>query len=368
MNSISCKWSSRPASRSIFGPATLILLALSLLSFGFPASTLAQSEQSPAAPVQPPEPRLPGTITGRVQDTTGTPVAGASLKLTRDDQSPAQAVLSDEDGRFFFSQVAPGPFKISIVSAGFTPQDSLGTLHSAESFVIPPISLAVATNVTEVRVELSPIELAQEQMKDEEKQRVLGVIPNFYVTYVPNAAPLTTKQKFNLAWKSSIDPVSFGITGAIAGIEQATNYFPGYGQGAQGYAKRFGASYADGVISTFVGGAILPSLLKQDPRYFYKGTGSIRSRALYAIATSVVCKGDNGRWQPDYSDIGGTLIAGGFSNLYYPASDRNGVGLTFENALIGIGASAASHLIQEFVLRKFTSNIPQSPNNSLNVP
>ena len=226
--------------------------------------------------------------------------------------------------------------------------------------VVPPITLALTTEVTEVRVEFTPVELAQEQIKDEEKQRVLGFIPNFYVSYIPNAAPLNTRQKFELAWKSTLDPVTFGITGAIAGIQQANDQFSGYGQGAQGYAKRYGASYADVVTSTFIGGAILPSLLKQDPRYFYKGTGSKRSRVLYAIANSVICKGDNGHWQPNYSTIIGGLAAGGISNLYYPASDRNGVALTFENAAIGIGATAAANILQEFVIRKLSTHVPSN--------
>jgi hypothetical protein len=102
----------------------------------------------------------------------------------------------------------------------------------------------------------------------------------------------------------------------------------------------------------------LPSLLKQDPRYFYKGTGSKKSRALYAIANAVICKADNGHWQPAYSAIVGSLASGGISNLYYPASDRDGVALTFENALIGIGASAGANLLQEFVIRKLTPNVP----------
>ena len=122
------------------------------------------------------------------------------------------------------------------------------------------------------------------------------------------------------------------MTGAVAGIEQANHTFAGYGQGAQGYGKRFGANYADGFVGNMIGGAILPSLFKQDPRYFYKGTGPVRSRALYAIATAVICKGDNGHWQLNYSGILGGLAAGGISNLYYPASDRSGVEVTFENS------------------------------------
>ena len=271
----------------------------------------------------------------------------------------AREVQAGDDGQYSFANVAPGPFQLSVTAEGFATKTTAGVVQSGENVAVPQITLALATEVTEVRVELTPVELAQEQMKDEEKQRVLGFIPNFYVTYVPNAAPLNTRQKFELAWKSTLDPVTFAITGAVAGIQQANNQFSGYGQGAEGYAKRYGASYADVVTNTFIGGAILPSLFKQDPRYFYKGTGSKRSRVFYAIANSVICKGDNGHWQANYSAILGGLAAGGISNLYYPASDR-GAGLTFENAAIGIGATAAANILQEFVIRKLSSHVPSS--------
>ena len=326
-------------------------------------STAAQNEASSAS-AQLPDPPVPGAIHGTVVDPNGTAVAGARVKLTRQDQSANQEAQSSDDGQYSFANIAPGPFQLLISAEGFATQTSAGILHSGENVVVPQITLALATEVTEVRVELSPIELAQEQIKDEEKQRVLGFIPNFYVSYIPNAAPLNARQKFELAWKSTLDPVTFGITGAIAGIQQANNQFSGYGQGAQGYAKRYGASYADVVTSTFIGGAILPSILKQDPRYFYKGTGSKRSRVLYAIANSVICKGDNGHWQANYSTLIGGLAAGGISNLYYPASDR-GAGLTFENAAIGIGATAAANILQEFVIRKLSLHVP---NNALATP
>ncbi len=205
-----------------------------------------------------------------------------------------------------------------------------------------------------MEVTLTQEQVAEDQIKVEEKQRLLGVFPNFYVSYNPNAVPLTAKQKFKLAWKATTDPVSFIVTGAVAGIEQADNAFSGYGQGAQGYAKRYGAAYADQVSGTFIGSAILPSLLKQDPRYFVKGTGSTKSRVLYAMANAVICKGDNRHWQPNYSFIIGDLAAGGLSNLYYPAKNRNGAALTFENTAIVIGAGAIGNIFQEFFLRKLT--------------
>ena len=303
---------------------------------------------------------LTGSITGMVVDTTGNGIAGAHVALARNGQSQAEEQLSADDGQFSFSNVPPGPFRLTVSSAGFATQNASGTLRSGESCVMPRMTLAVATNVTEVRVELSTIEIAQGQIADQEKQRLLGVIPNFYVSYVPHAAPLTPRQKFQLAWKSTVDPVSFGVTAAVAGVQQATDKFSGYGQGAQGYAKRYVAAYADLVTGTFIGGAIFPSLLKQDPRYFYKGTGTVRSRVLYALATSVICKGDNGHWQPNYSGIAGSLAAGGISNLYYPESDKSDAALSFENALIGIGETAAVNLLQEFVMRRLTPNLPKT--------
>jgi len=166
---------------------------------------------------------------------------------------------------------------------------------------------------------------------------------------------LTPKRKFQLALKATTDPVSVSAVGVIAGVNQASDRFSGYGQGAQGYGKRYGASYANFASGLFIGGAVLPSLFKQDPRYFYKGTGTKRSRLLYAISRTVICKGDNQHWQPNYSLVFGDLAAGGLSNLYLPARDRHGAALTFENAGIAIGTTAAINVLQEFVLRKVTS-------------
>jgi hypothetical protein len=299
-----------------------------------------------------------GTIGGIVVDSTAAPIAGARVRLSREDPSLSQEAVSDSSGQFSFAGLAPGAFQLAIMANGFATATFPGTLHSGENYIVPAVSLAVASASTEVRVTMTRTEVAEAEIKDEEKQRVLGVVPNFYVTYNPAAVPLNAKQKFELAWKATVDPINFGLTGAVAGIEQATDEFSGYGQGAQGYGKRFGASYANFVTSTFIGSAVLPSLLKQDPRYFYKGTGSKRSRILYALANSVICKGDNGRWQANYSGIIGGLASGGISNLYYPPSDRSDAALTFENALIGIGTTAAANLLQEFVIRRLTPHAP----------
>ncbi len=279
------------------------------------------------------------------------------MKLTREDQSPAQEVLSGADGQFTFANVAPGPFQLTVTSPGFALQTSSAVLHAGEIYNAPPIALAVAAANTEVQVTPLRVEVAEDQIKEQEKQRVLSFIPNYYVSYISDAAPLNSRQKFELAWKTSVDPVTFGLSAIFAGVEQAQNTFPGYGQGAQGYGKRYGASLADSLAGTFIADAILPSLFRQDPRYFYKGSGSRRSRFLHAMASAVVCKGDSGHWQPNYSNILGNLAAGGISNLYYPAQDRNGAGLTFENGAIGIGSTAIANVFQEFVVRRFTPHV-----------
>jgi Carboxypeptidase regulatory-like domain len=353
-----------------FRAASLCLVAGLLLVWPFPAFSRSQPQAPPqsqpqtspnppsAAEEEPPRAeQRDGTISGTVVDATGAVVAGAIVELSRGNQSLRADVTTDSDGQFFFRGIAAGPFQLTITSPGFTTQTSSGTLQAGEDYTAPPVVLAVAASASQVRVSMTPVEIAEAEIKDEEKQRVLGVIPNFYVTYNHSAAPLNPKQKFELAWKLTVDPVNFGLTAAIAGIQQASNSFSGYGQGAQGYGKRLGAAYADSVTSTFIGGAILPSLLRQDPRYFYKGTGSRRGRFFYALANAVICKGDNGHWQANYSAVLGSLAAGGISNLYYPESDRD-VTVTLENTLIGIGASAANNVLQEFVIRKLTRNAP----------
>ena len=144
---------------------------------------------------------------------------------------------------------------------------------------------------------------------------------------------------------------------ASAGIGQARDSLPGYGQGAGGYAKRYGAAYADEVLGRLIGSALLPSLLHQDPRYFYMGSGSVRSRFFYAVSRAVVTRGDDGKTQPNYSRLFGSFAAGGLANLYYPRADR-GIGLTLGDGFVGIAGHAADNVIREFLLRRLTPDVP----------
>ena len=220
----------------------------------------------------------------------------------------------------------------------------LAGVSRAQSTPDAPVPLSQQANSQPA---LSPQQKAEQQLKQQEQQRIAGVVPNFNVSYNKDAVPLTRTQKLHLAWRTATDPVAFGIAGFDAGLSQAENDFPGYGQGAQGYAKRFGASYADNFDGTLLGNAIFPILLKQDPRYFRRGEGSFTSRLFYSLSTTVWCKNDNGKWGPNYSNMLGNLAAGGISNLYYPSSDR-GAGLTFERGFTVTAYGAFGGVFNEF--------------------
>jgi len=305
-----------------------------------------------------------GRIYGTVTDSAGNVIVGAKVTLATAATRTAQTLLTDNTGFFNFTGLAAGNYQLSVTETGFAPVNRPTiALAQGQYLNLPPIQLQIASATTTVHAIVYDHALAEQQVHLQEKQRVLGVIPNFYTSYIWNAQPLTSRQKFALAWKTSIDPVTFLVTGVTAGIQQWRNDFPDYGQGFDGYARRFGASYTDGFSGIMLGGAVLPSLLHQDPRYFYKGAGSIRSRAFYAISTVVICKGDNGRWQPNYSNVLGTFAAAGISNAYYPAASR-GAGLTIENSLLGLASGAADALFQEFLLKKISRGVPKSSGGS----
>ncbi|MCU1320486.1 MAG: hypothetical protein JWM43_135 [Acidobacteriaceae bacterium] len=355
--------------------STLLLLCfLCLIAHSRPASAqqdnpllLAATElpegPSPQIAIQPPA--LTSTLTGTVVDSNGAAITSARILLTRAEQSasssnPAPIVtLSGGDGRFTFSNLPPGAYQLTVVAVRFTTRQTPITLHPGESLEVPQIALILGTSI-DVQVTASQEEVAQAQIEEQEKQRVLGIIPNFFVSYALRPLPLNSRQKFELAWKTSLDPTSFAAAGFISGIQQADNAYPSWGQGMEGYGKRFGAAYGNVMIGTMIGSAILPSILHQDPRFFYK-EGTVRERIKYSFAMAVLCKGDNGNWQFNYSGILGTAAAGGISNLYYPAANRNGAWLTLGNTAAGIAGSVVSNLFQEFLLPRLTPHKPPTP-------
>jgi hypothetical protein len=190
-------------------------------------------------------------------------------------------------------------------------------------------------------------EIAEEQLKQEKKQRI-GILPNFNASYINGAVPLTPGQKFRLMFSTEKDPATFGFSMLVALIGQADGSHPAYGGGIGGYGKRFGQNYADTFDGAFWGNAVLPSLWHQDPRYFRLGHGPGMRRILYALSTNIRAKHDGtGKWEPNYSNLVGNLISGGISNLYLPANER-GVGSTFEGAFLVTAEGGVGSMLEEF--------------------
>lgn len=296
-----------------------------------------------------------GSVLGTVIDVNGDTVTLAKVVLQGPDPNDRRTAITNHDGFFEFHDVAPGiSYCVTVSGGGFATWTSPRvTLAPNESRILTGIRLRIATTHTTVTVTPgTQVQVATEQVKQAEQQRIFGVIPNFYVAYSKTFVPLTPKLKFRLALRTSIDPVTFLGVAIIAGAQQAGDY-PAYGQGAQGFAKRFGADTTSGFTDIMIGGAILPSLLHQDPRYFYQGTGTKMSRLRHALSNAFVCRGDNGKWQPNYSSLGGDLASASISNAYYPEKDR-GVGRTFNSFAVDTGARMAASLAQEFVLQKLT--------------
>jgi hypothetical protein len=312
-------------------------------------------------------PMRPGTIAGVVTDETGTAIGGATVTWSQKTTSATMKVATGMDGRFSFSPVPSGPYQLTVSSPGFADQTVSGILSADGTSQLPPVRLRLAFDAISVKVVPTAV-IAERQVKQEEQQRMLRVLPNYFVVYDHDAVPLNARQKFQLFGKSITDPADFAFTAIVAGVQQIRRDYSGFGLEESSYAKRYAAFYASIFTRSALDSAVLPSLLKQDPRYFYKGTGSTASRIAYAVGTAVVRKGDNGHWQPNYSNILGGLAAGALTNVYYPSQDRRGMRLTFENSGIAIATSAAAHLAQEFLFQKLTSRGRPSPQRAHGTP
>jgi protocatechuate 3,4-dioxygenase beta subunit len=321
------------------------------------------AQQPPASAQQPAaaEPTGTGTISGTILDTNGNVVQGARVALRRHSGANAEIMPTGSGGQFTFNGLPPGPYKLTVTGNAMSTYASPEIeLKAGEVKILPSITLSVTTE-SSVTVTADTEQIAEEQVQIAIQQRVLGVIPNFYMTFDWNAPPMMAKQKFKLSLRATFDPTAFAIMAGVAGAEQYKDVFPGFGGGLEGYGKRYGATFANHVTDQFFGRAIYPSIFHQDPRYFYKGKGSITSRALYAMSATVIARGDDGRWKPNYSNVLGKFTSGAISNLYYPASER-GAGLVFFNGLTELGSDAVDNLIKEFLLKNVTSHVPKGAN------
>ena len=307
------------------------------------------AQELPAAPV----PKT-GVVIGSVVDPDGAEVDGARVVLTVEATRQVLQTVAEVDGTFRFAAVPAGAFAVAVsTERGLAPGKVTGMALPGQVVAVAPIVLQVASEMQEVNA-MSPHDAAEIEVKVEESQRILGILPNYGVTYNWNAPPLDTKQKFELATRATISPFTFGLTAIITGVERATGNYNEFGAGATGYFYLYGATTADIAIGNELGGAVFPWMFRQDPRYFWKGTGSIKSRIWYAITRTVICRSDKGKDMFSYSGVLGNFGAGAMSNLYYPKVDRNGWDLTLENGALAIAGDAIGNLEQEFLFKWFT--------------
>lgn len=309
----------------------------------------AAAEVSPAA-----------VVAGTVADEVGAAIADVPMTLTTVDGATVWIAVTDARGAFSFVAVPPGSYVVRAELAGFSPfsRGPIAVATDTRTLTLPTIVLAVDSFATSVTVR-STEAIADEQIKSQERQRLLGVVPNFYVSYVPDAAPLTSHQKLKLATHETFDWMAFVGASVAAAIDQSTAAHPGFGDGASGYAKRWAATFADNRTGDFLSHYVFASMFHQDPRYFYQGTGSTASRFIHALSSPFVARSDRGGPMPNYAYVLGNLGAAALSNAYYPSRERGG-GLIFSNIAIGLAGRAAIAVTQEFLGKRLTTHVPNN--------
>jgi hypothetical protein len=272
------------------------------------------------------------------------------------------------------------------VSQPFAALVFLSIFSSPSTAQQTPPSTNPSPPTAQTEAQTAPGSQAEKEKQIEGKERsqhALGALPQFGIVNGRTAPPLTSGGKFHLFVRSTFDPGTLGIVGIEAGISQASNSFPAYGQGWEGYGKRYGAALADNVSSGFFSTYFFPVLLKQDPRYFRLGEGSFGHRFFYGVKQEFVCHTDKGGRAFSWSNVLGAFTAGAISNLYYPGrtlisttpatattpaiphyeNDR-GVSLTLSRSAIALGYGTAGGLVGEFwpdIHNKLTHKHKQDP-------
>ena len=350
-----------------FGYRTAVVLLLAVCWCHGQSQTLTSNENLPDAPGISKQTAAPSSqtgedegtaqVTGVVLDSQGNPVPNANVTLDAPGKLGDRTATPADDGTFSFTGVPAGKFRLLITApdhANFASPEFF--VRPGETVQAPKIALNIATT-SSTTVFASPDQVAEAQVQEQEKQRVFGVFQNFYTSYIWKAEPMTAKQKYKLAFRTMADPTTFVILAGVAGAEQYNGTYPGYGPGIEGYGKRYGAALADSVTSRIIGSAVLPSVLHEDPRYFYQGSGGIPSRTWHALSSTLITRRDNGKSQPNYSRVLGNLAAGAIANTYHPESSR-GVGLTFQTLGVTLATTAIGNLAREFLLRHLEPSVP----------
>jgi len=321
-----------------------------------------------AAPAQTPAPgqrAAAGSIYGDVVDNHNGLVPGAHIKVTQQAAlvpgsalAPPVEFTSDTAGHFEVANLQPGTWKVEVAAEGFSNFVAPRVVvRPGQRYELQGVVLNIAEALTEVNVTMTIEQVAEQEIHDEEHQRVLAIFPNYNTSYVWNAAPLTVSQKVRLSMHSTLDPVSFVTAAIIAGEQQVQSTYPEFGDDATGYWKRYGAAWTTTFIGHNLGYAVLPSVFRQDPRYFYMGTGTVKQRAVHAVLSSVLCRGNNGKTQFNASHMFGNFLAGIISKAYYPEGNSYAK-LAVSNMILGTLGTSGVNLFREFGLRHFSTGTP----------
>jgi hypothetical protein len=297
---------------SLFGRVAALSLGIAVCSQ--PASFHGQEAHSTLPTVTASDPSLPA-LPDAPEPQIGVAHLDEQAVPAQSEQStpgPAPATTNTSQSQDA-QQPAPNPNS----SAPASPAPQNGTAQDSSSSQSQP---------QQAQPQETQHQKAEEQLKEQEHQRIAGIVPSFNVSYRSDAVSLTAAEKFKLQFRSAIDPYTFAIAAITAGLGEAEDSDTGFGWGPLGYTERAAAAYGDNVIGNTLGNALLPSILHQDPRYFRLGHGSIGHRFFYAASTSFICKHDNThKWEPNYSNVLGNMIAGEISTLYYPNSKGDGI-------------------------------------------
>jgi hypothetical protein len=242
-------------------------------------------------------------------------IAGVRLKLTN----------------LFLAFLVPGLLLAQTAPISVAPDSNAGQTTEA-----PDSAVTTPSGSNDAAKQASPAD-----------KRIFGVLPNYRTA--DGSIPferITAKQKFTIARKDSLDYPSYVLAGVFATIAQANNTNPSFGQGVEGFAKRYGTSVSDQIIGNFMTEAIWPSLLHQDPRYFRKINGSFKSRLGYALTRTLVTRTDRGNWAFNSAEFLGNGTVAAIGNLYYP--DGRDFGDTMQRMFTQIGTDTISNVLKEF--------------------
>lgn len=296
------------------------------------------------------------SVAGTVLDTAGDVIQGARVELKQEGApGTLRTIQSGATGQFEFTGVVPGTYVVTVSGKGMTEFVSKPiAVQTDEPVMLPNVVLSVEGAATTVRV-MDKEAASIEQVHIAVQQRVMKVFPNFYSSYDWEAPSMLAKQKYHLAVRTLIDPVTFMTTAGIAGAEQYKDVFPSFGGGLQGYGKRYLAAYATHASGELLTRAVFPGMFHTDPRYFIMGDGHpIRARAAHGIASTFITRGDDGKRKINFPEILGSFSSAALSEAYFPAQERGG-SLLVINGFGDLGGDIVDDLIREFLLAKMTS-------------